>query len=108
MEACFLDVEEFAAQRKDRLRATVAALFGRATCGVTLDNVELGFCRIAFRAVGEFAGEAAAGEGGFANRFAGFACGFAGACGIDGFFDDLAGKGRVLVEILHQALINDR
>ena len=108
VEAGFLDIDQFSAQRKDCLRAAVAALFGRAACGVALDNVEFGFCRIALRAIGEFAGKATAGEGGFANRFAGFACGFAGARGIDGFFDDLAGKGRVLVEVLHQALIDDR
>ena len=36
-----LDVEDLALQRQDRLRAAVAALFGRATCRVTLDDEDL-------------------------------------------------------------------
>ena len=60
VEAGLLDVEDLAAQRQDRLGAAVAALFGGATGGVTFDNIELGFRGIALRAVGEFAGQAAA------------------------------------------------
>ena len=53
----FLDVEDFAAQRQNRLRAAVAALFGRAPGGVALDEVELGHGRVFFLAVGELAGQ---------------------------------------------------
>ena len=85
VEAGLLDVDELAAQRQDRLGAAVAALFGGAAGGVTFDDVELGLRGIALRAVGEFAGQAAAGEGGFADRLAGLAGGLAGAGGVDGF-----------------------
>ena len=37
VEAGFFDVQDFAAQRKNRLRAPVAALLGRAARGVALD-----------------------------------------------------------------------
>jgi hypothetical protein len=41
LEAHALDVEDLAAQREDRLGLAVAALLGRAACGVALDDVEL-------------------------------------------------------------------
>src|SRR5437660_2654980 len=37
---CFFDVEDFTAQRQDRLKLAVAALLGGAACGVTFDYVE--------------------------------------------------------------------
>jgi hypothetical protein len=60
-------------------------LFGGATGGVTLDDVQLGVLRIAIGAIGQLAGQAAAGEGGFANCFTGLARGFAGAGGGEAF-----------------------
>jgi hypothetical protein len=108
VEAGLLDVEEFSAERQDGLRAAVAALLGRTARGVTLDNVQLGLRGVALRAVGEFAGQAAAGEGGFSNGFTRLARGLAGAGGVHGFLDDLAGERRVFIEILHDALVNDR
>src|SRR5690606_1393000 len=71
VEAGLLDIDELAAQRQDRLGAAVAALLGGAAGGVTLDDVELGLRGIALGAVGQLAGQAAAGKGGFADRFAG-------------------------------------
>ena len=55
VEARLLDVQDLAAQRKDRLIATVAALLGRAARGITLDDVELGKRRVALLAIGELA-----------------------------------------------------
>src|SRR5690606_14731749 len=42
VETCFLDVEDLAFERQDRLGTTVAALLGRATRGVTLNQVQFG------------------------------------------------------------------
>ena len=83
VEAGFLGVDKFAAQGEDGLVAAVAALFGGAAGGVALDDVDFGFGGVAGGAIGEFAGEAAAGEGAFADGFAGFAGGFASAGGVE-------------------------
>ena len=55
LEARLLDVQDLPAQREDRLVAPVAALLGRAACGVTLDDVELALGRVLALAVGELA-----------------------------------------------------
>ena len=55
-----LYVEDLTAQRQDGLVLTVASLLGRTACRVTLDEEELGECRVLGRAVGELAGEATA------------------------------------------------
>ena len=98
VEARFLDVDDLALDREDRLETPVAALLGRAAGGVALDDVELGERRIALGAVGELAGQAAAGERAFADGLAGFARGFAGAGGHEAFVDDplcrRSGSGR--------------
>src|SRR5438045_3750589 len=59
VKARLLDVENLAAHRKDRLELPVAAALRGATRGQPLDDVELGQRGIAFRAVGELAGESA-------------------------------------------------
>ena len=107
VEAGLLGVDEFAAEREDRLETAVAALLGGAAGGVALDDVELGEGGIAFGAVGEFAGEAAAVEGAFADGLAGLAGGFAGAGAVKGLIDDLFGDREVGLEILHEALVGD-
>ena len=99
VETCFFDIDEFTAEREDGLGAAVAALFGGATGGVTFDDEELAEGGVFFRAVGEFAGEPAAGEGAFTDGFAGFASGFAGACGGDDFVDDALRERGVFLEV---------
>ncbi len=47
VEACALDIQDLAAQRQYGLVLAGAALLGRATGGVTLDEEQLGFGRIA-------------------------------------------------------------
>ena len=61
VEAGFFDIDDFTFDRKDRLVAAVAALFGRTTGRVALDDIELGERWIALGAVGQLAGESAAG-----------------------------------------------
>ena len=108
VEAGLLGVDEFAAKGEDGLEAAIAALFGGAAGGVALDEVEFGDLGIAFGAVGELAGETAAGEGALANGFAGFAGGLAGASGVEGFIDDAFADGGVGLEVLGEAFVAQR
>ena len=55
VESGSLDVQDLAAQRKDRLELAVAALLGRAAGRITFDQVELAQRRIALLAIGELA-----------------------------------------------------
>ena len=57
VEARLLDVQQLAAQRQDGLESAIAALLGRSTRRVALDDVELAAGRIALLAVGELAGQ---------------------------------------------------
>ena len=109
VESCLLDVEDLAAQRQDGLEAAVAALLGGAACGITLDEVDLGLLRIFDGAVGELARQARHLEGVLAAReLACLAGGFARTGGHDGLLDDALRDGRVLVEVLGEALRDDR
>ena len=56
VETGLLHIDQLASDREDCLEAAVAALLGGATCGVTLDDIELGERGIALGAVGQFAG----------------------------------------------------
>ncbi len=106
--AGFFDVEDLALQGEDGLVAAVTALLGGTACGFAFDQVDLAAVGIAFGAVGEFAGEAAAIERALAaGEVAGLARGFAGAGGVDGLVDDLLGDGRVLFEEGAEAFVDE-
>ncbi len=99
VEARLLDVQHLAAQRQDRLELAVAALLGRAACGVTLDDVQLAQRGVLLLAVGQLAGQARAFQHALAARqFAGLARGFAGAGG----FHDLAADDLGVVRVFQQ------
>ena len=101
VEARLLDVEELAAQRQDRLEPAIAALLGRATGRVALDDVELAAGGVALLAVGELAGQRQAVEGALAeDEVAGLAGGVAGAGRRQALLDDPAAVAGVLVEVL--------
>ena len=102
-----LDVDELAADGEDGLEAAVAALFGGAAGGIAFDDVKLGVGRVAIGAIGQLAGQAAAGEGAFAHGVAGLAGGFAGAGGHEAFVNNFFSDGGIGVEEAHQALIDD-
>ena len=108
VEAGFFDIDDFTFDRKDRLVTAVAALLGRTTGRVALDDIQLGERRVALGAVGQLAGESAAGESAFANGFAGFAGGLASAGGCEAFFNDALRNGGIRVEVGHQCLVGDR
>ena len=55
VEARLLDVQDLALEGQDRLELAVAALLGRPTGGVSLDEVELAQLRVPLLAVGELA-----------------------------------------------------
>ena len=101
-----LHIDQLASDREDSLEAAVAALLGGAACGVTLDDVELREGRIALGAVGQLAGESTTGEGALADGLAGLACGLAGAGSGEGLLDDLLGDRRILVEVIHEPLVD--
>jgi hypothetical protein len=56
IEPDLLDVQDLAAQREDRLELPAAALLGRATGALALDDEDLALLGIALLAVGELAG----------------------------------------------------
>ena len=98
IEARLLHVDQLAANRKNRLVTPVASLLGRAAGRIALDDVKLGQVGIALGAIGQFPGQTAAGERAFADRFAGFARGFAGAGGRQDLVEDPFRDRRVLIE----------
>ena len=109
VEARLLDVEELAAERQDRLEAAVAALLGRATGRVALDDVQLAARGIALLAVGELARQRQAVEGALAeDEVAGLARRFAGAGRRQAFLDDPPAVARVLVEVLAEGFGDGR
>src|SRR5690606_8324027 len=102
VEARTLDVEDLAAQRQHRLVLAVAALLGRATGRVALDDEQLRQRRILFLAVRQLAGQAGDIQRALATgEVAGLARGLAGAGGVD----DLAGDGLGLIGVLLQELL---
>lgn len=99
------DVEDLAAQRQHRLVLAVAALLGRATCRVTLDDEQLGQRRILFLAIGQLARQAGDIQRALAaGQIARLAGGFTGTGGID----DLAGDGLGFVRIFLQEFLQAR
>ena len=108
VDARFFDVQDFAAQRQNRLVAAVAALLGRAAGGIALDQEQLAARRIFFLAIGQLAGQAARIERALAPRqLAGLARRFAGARGVNRLGANLAAHGGILLEMLHQLLVHE-
>ena len=109
VEARPLDVQDFAAQRQDRLIRPVATLLGRAAGRIALDQEQLGACRIALLTIGELARQRCHVESALAARqFARFAGRLARRRGLDDLVGDPARVARVLLEPLTQAVGNDR
>ena len=104
----FLDVDQFAANRKDRLEFTVAALLGGATGGITFDDIKLGVGRITIGAVRQLARQTAAGHRRFANRFPRLARSLTGAGGGQTFVHNALGHWRIRIKISHQPLVSHR
>jgi hypothetical protein len=109
VEAGLLDVEDLALDRQDRLEATIPALLCRPAGRLALDDVDLALCRIAFLAVGELAGEAAAVERALCAAPGRAPCGgLAGTRRIYRLADDALGDGRCFFEVLPQLVVDDR
>ena len=98
VEARPLDVEDLAAQRKDRLIFAVAALLGRAAGGVTLDQEQLAQGRILLGAVVQLAGQRGDAHHRLAAGLARLAGGLARRGGVDDLLDDRAGVGRIFLQ----------
>ena len=102
VEAGLFHVQNLALERQNGLKAPVAALFGRATGGIALDQEQLRQRRILLLAIGKFAGQAGNVERTLApGHLAGAARGLAGTGGID----DLAGNGAGFTGIFQQVFL---
>ena len=108
VEPRLLDVQQLPPEREDRLVAPVAALLGRATGRVALDEVQLAASGVPLLAVGQLARQRHAVERALADdEVASLARGLAGARRRQALLDDPAPVGRVLVEVLAEA-VGDR
>ena len=108
IEARFLHVDQLASDRKDRLVTAIAALLGGAAGGITFDNIKLGQLRVALGTVGQLARQTTAGKRAFANRLAGFAGRLAGTGRSQHFIEDPFRHRRILIEIVHQPVVDHR
>src|SRR5918994_6807758 len=91
IEAGLLDVQDLAAQREDRLRLGIAALYRGAAGRVALDDEDLGERRVFRRAVLQLAGHAARLEQALAaRRLASLAGGDSSGRRLDRLADDVA------------------
>ena len=96
-----LHVEDLASDGQDGLILTAAALLGAAAGRVTLDDEELAVGGVLVGAVGQFAGQTAAGHGRLAlHALAGLAGGHTGRSGENHLVDDELGLLRVFLQIV--------
>lgn len=108
VDACLLDVDDLAAQRKDRLVHRVAPRLGAAACGVALHDVDLALARVVAAAVGELAGETTDVGGGLAtHQITGVARGHPSPLGFDDLLDDGLGLGRIGLQPVTEVLAAD-
>ena len=108
VEAGALDIQDFALERQDRLKAPVAALLGGAAGAVALDDKQLALGRVALLAVGELAGKIGDVERALAPRqVARLARRLARGRRLDDLRDDLLGVGRVFLEPLRELVGDD-
>ena len=105
MLLCLFDVQDFTAERHDGLEKPVATLFGRAACGISLDEENLRLFAVARGAVGQLARQAGAGKHRLAlHQFAGMACGVTGRGGQYHLVHDGTGIFRILFEVIVERL----
>ena len=62
VKGCFLNVENLASQRKNRLESSVSALLCASACRIALDEVNLAVLGVFVRAVRKFTGKRGAFE----------------------------------------------
>ena len=105
--ASFFDVKNFSLQGQDGLKAAVAALFRSTTGGFTLNQEELATVGIAFRTIGQLAGQSSGIERALAaGEITSLARGLPRPRRVDGFVDDLAGDRGILLEECAQPFIH--
>src|SRR5439155_9047070 len=108
VEARFLNIEDLAPQRQNSLVPPIAALLRRPAGGIALDQEQFAALRITFLTVCKFAGESAGVERAFApGEFARLACRLAGTRRVNRLGADFAPDRGILLEVLHQLLVNE-
>ena len=108
VKTCAFHVQNFAPERQDRLKLAVAALLGRATGGVSLDQKQLGLGRVTLLAIRQLARQGSDVEHAFAaGKFTGLAGGFARGGGLNHLANNQLGFGRVLFKPRGKRLVEN-
>ena len=103
----FLYIQYFSAQRKDGLRVSVAALLGRTTGRIALDEEYFTFLRVFVRTVGKLAGQSAAAHHALTlHAFACLSCGYTCRGSEYNLFANHLCLGGMLLKIVGQCLPN--
>ena len=103
----FLHVQNLTAEGQDGLGVTVAALLGRTTCRVTLDEEDFALLRVFVRAVGELTGQSTTRHGVLAlHTLAGLTGGDTCGGGEDDLLANLLGFLRMLLKIVGEGFAN--
>ena len=108
VESCFFYIENFTAERKNRLIFPVAARLGGSACRVPFDDVNFCKLRIFFRAVRQFSRKARYFQCIFAAcQFSRFSCSFSGTVRHNGFRNDFLGFRRMFFQISSESFGHD-
>src|SRR5215470_1775071 len=105
--ARFLGVDDLASEREHRLRLPIPPLLGGAAGGITLHEEDLAELRIALRAIGELGRQPFVVAPTLARELPRLPRCLARLGGPHALVGDLAGGGRVLLEGLRQAIVDD-
>ena len=107
VQARLFNIQQLPAKRENGLRETIAALFCRTTCGVSLHDVQFTFRGILLRTIGELARQAASGKGSFPNGFTRLASSLASSGGMHDLINDDASFIWVGLEMIFHFLTNN-
>jgi len=109
VQAGFFDIENFAAQRQDRLKTAVPSLFRRTARRIALHQIDFRLHRIPDRTIGQFSRQGTNFQGAFPpGQFAGFSRRIPSPGGQNRLFNNLAGNGRIFFEKLTEFLKHHR
>src|SRR5690606_11502445 len=107
VEARPLDIEDFTAQRQDRLVLARAPALGGAAGRVTLDDEQFGLRRVLLLAIGQLARQRTHGERAFAGDVARLARRLARRCRLDDLVDHDLAFARVLFQPGAERLVDE-
>ncbi|CAI8342630.1 MAG: Uncharacterised protein [Halieaceae bacterium] len=107
VETRLLHIQNLTFERQNGLEFSIAALLGRATCRISLHQIQLAQRRIALLTVRQFPGKAGNIERAFAaGHFSRLARRLSGSRGIDHFSDHQLGIGGVFHQEVTEELVH--